>query len=181
MGFVLSGMTGGFLVAPFLTGIVYDNTGYFEVFTLVFAVLTLDLLLRAIIMEKKTATKWREAGSKPAPTATTQERPKNGHYDVRHSNGNGHKATNDVAQIGGRQGELDAEPEETSPLIRDILSSPQDSSSKPKSIFATMFPKMAVLLSSPRLGAAVYGCFIYMTIVASFDACLPLFVKRQFN
>jgi hypothetical protein len=40
---------------------------------------------------------------------------------------------------------------------------------------------MAVLLSSPRLVVAVYGCFTYMTIVASFDAYLPLFVKRKFD
>lgn len=182
MGFVFSGMTGGFLVAPFLAGIVYDNTGYFEVFVLVLAVLAFDFILRAIIIEKKSAAKWHEAGSKPATTATVQERPKNGHYDIRYSNGNGHNATNDVAQIGGiSQGESDAEPDETSPLIRHISSSPQDELSKPKSLFARLFPKMAVLLSSPRLDVAVYGCFTYMTIVASFDACLPLFVKRQFN
>ena len=182
MGFVFSGMTGGFLVAPFLAGIVYDNTGYFEVFVLVLAVLTFDFILRAIIIEKKTAGKWHEAGSKPATTATIQERPKNGHFDVRYSNVNGHNATNDVAQIGGiLQGESNAEHDETSPLIRHISSSPQDEPSKPKSLFARLFPKMAVLLSSPRLDVAVYGCFTYMTIVASFDACLPLFVKRQFN
>ena len=182
MGFVFSGMTGGFLVAPFLAGIVYDNTGYFEVFVLVLAVLAFDFILRAIIIEKKSAAKWHEAGSKPATTATVQERPKIGHYDIRYSNGNGHNATNDVAQIGGiSQGESDADPDETSPLIRHISSSPQDELSKPKSLFARLFPGMAVLLSSPRLDVAVYGCFTYMTIVASFDACLPLFVKRQFN
>ena len=182
MGIVFSGMTGGFLVAPFLAGIVYDNNGYFEVFTLVLAVLTFDFFLRAIIIEKKTAAKWLEAGSKPATTATTQERPKIGHYNVGYGNGNGHKATNDVAQTGGiLQEESDAEPDETSPLICDISSSPQDNFSKAKSLFARLFPIMAVLLSSPRLDVAVYGCSTYMTIVASPDACLPLFVKRQFN
>ena len=40
---------------------------------------------------------------------------------------------------------------------------------------------MAILLGSPRLIAAVYGCFTYMTIVAAFDATLPLFVKRTFG
>ena len=182
MGFVFSGMAGGFLIAPFLAGIVYDNTGYFEVFILVLAVLTFDFILRAIIIEKKSAAKWHEAGSKPATAAAIQERPRNGHYDVRYSNGIGQNETNDVARIGGiSQGESDAEHDETSPLIRRISSSPQDEPSKPKSLFARLFPKMAVLLSSPRLDVAVYGCFTYMIILTSFDACLPLFVKRQFN
>ena len=35
MGFVFSGMTGGFLVSPFLAGIVYAKAGYFPVFILV--------------------------------------------------------------------------------------------------------------------------------------------------
>ncbi len=40
---------------------------------------------------------------------------------------------------------------------------------------------MAIFLGSPRLIAAAYGCFTYMTIVAAFDATLPLFVKRTFG
>ena len=169
-------------MAPFLAGIVYDNTGYFEVFILVLGVLAFDFILRAIIIEKKTAAKWHKAESKPATGAKIQERPNNGHYNVRYSNGNGHNATTDVAQNGGAlQEESDGEPDETSPLIRHTSSSPQDEPSKPKSLFARLFPRMAVLLSSPRLDVAIYGIFTYMTIVASFDACLPLFVKRTFN
>ena len=45
-GFVFSGMTGGFLVSPFLAGIVYAKAGYFPVFILVFAALAFDLFLR---------------------------------------------------------------------------------------------------------------------------------------
>lgn len=40
---------------------------------------------------------------------------------------------------------------------------------------------MATLLSSPRLSAAVYGCFTYGNIICFFDAILPLFVKRTFG
>lgn len=55
MGFVFSGMTGGFLLSPFLAGIVYARADYFSVFILVFATLAFDLLLRTIIVERKTA------------------------------------------------------------------------------------------------------------------------------
>ncbi|KAL8640414.1 MAG: hypothetical protein Q9228_002664 [Teloschistes exilis] len=54
MGFVFSGMTGGFLVSPFLAGIVYAKAGYLPVFILVFASLGFDLFLRIIIIEGKT-------------------------------------------------------------------------------------------------------------------------------
>ena len=47
--------------------------------------------------------------------------------------------------------------------------------------FRNAFPRMATLLSSPRLSAAVYGCFTYGTVICSFDAILPLFVKRTFG
>ncbi|MCJ1378827.1 hypothetical protein MMC17_001926 [Xylographa soralifera] len=40
---------------------------------------------------------------------------------------------------------------------------------------------MSCLLSSPRLAAAVYGCFTHTTLIAAFDAILPLFVKRTFG
>ena len=178
---MFSGMTGGFLVAPFLAGIVYDNTGYFEVFILVLGVLAFDFILRAIIIEKKTAAKWREVDNPPC--TSSPGRATNGHHDAWYINGRTRSATKDVAQNGVIiRKEPDEEPDETSPLIRRIsASSSKCKAAKPNSLFARLFPKMAVLLSSPRLDVAVYGCFTYMTIVASFDACLPLFVKRTFD
>ena len=47
--------------------------------------------------------------------------------------------------------------------------------------FRSAFPRTATLLSSPRLSAAVYGCFTYGTVICSFDAILPLFVNRTFG
>ena len=37
---------------------------------------------------------------------------------------------------------------------------------------------MTVLLSSPRIMAAVYGCFTHTLLISSFEAVLALFVKR---
>lgn len=67
MGFVFSGMTSSFLLSPFLAGIVYAKAGYFPVFALVIAILTVDLLLRTGLVEKKTAAQWDE----PKPPSST--------------------------------------------------------------------------------------------------------------
>ena len=40
---------------------------------------------------------------------------------------------------------------------------------------------MATLLKSPRILAAVYGCFTNNALTAAFDAVLALFVKRTFH
>lgn len=53
-------MTGGFLVSTFLVGIVYAKAGYFVDFILVLRVLSFNLVLRAVIIEKTTAAKWHK-------------------------------------------------------------------------------------------------------------------------
>ncbi|KAK3168100.1 hypothetical protein OEA41_004546 [Lepraria neglecta] len=180
MGSVFSGMTAGFLISPIIAGIVYHNTGYFEVFILVLAVLAFDFILRATMIEKKRAAKWHDVEKLMSPNS--EERAINEHSDSWSTNGRTDSAAKIVAQHGVIvREESDGEPDETSPLIRRISASTQDKLTKPKSWFASLFPKMAVLLSSPRLDVAVLGCFTHMIVVTSFDACLPLFAKRTFG
>lgn len=172
-------MTAGFLISPIIAGIVYHNTGYFEVFILVLAVLSFDFILRATMIEKKRAAKWHEAEKLQA---THIEGDHDEHSDIWSSS----SRTDGVAKSVAKHGELvreglDGEPNESSPLIRRCSAPPQDKPTKPKSGFARLFPKMAILLSSPRLDVAVLGCFTHMIIVTSFDACLPLFAKRTFG
>jgi MFS family permease len=180
MGSVFSGMTAGFLVSPIIAGIVYHNTGYLEVFILVFAVLTFDFTLRATMIEKKRAAKWHEAEKSQATHSAEGEN--NEYSDDWSSSSRNHGVAKSVARHGDSiREESEGEPNETSPLIRRCSAPPQDELTRPKSGVARLFPKMSVLLSSPRLVVAVLGCFTHMIIVTSFDACLPLFAKRTFG
>ena len=43
-----------------------------------------------------------------------------------------------------------------------------------KSWFRRNFPTMTILLDSPRIRVAVYGCFTHTTFISSFDVVLPL-------
>lgn len=183
MGLVFSGMTGGFLVSPFLAGIVYAKAGYFPVFILVFAALAFDLFLRAFIIEKKTVSQYVPVGNererdkaKPNesfPPFRNDSLEWNDHLD---SDSTDDFSSEYLPSEGSTaNGSDSSEPPKTKrqEISRSVFN--------PAFWFCNTFPRMAVLLSSPRLSAAVYGCFTYMTIVGSFDATLPLFVNRTFG
>ena len=189
MGFVFSGMTGGFLLSPFLAGIVYAKAGYFTVFALVIAVLTADMLLRIAVIEKKTAAKWKGLSV-----------PNNPNVDHRPSilaTENDASAADYFNENWGRSNtetDLEGRSEEHSPVLQNTLwqSTSTDPDGLPNSRvkygphtttswFKKHFPSTATILGSRRLMTAVFGVFVYMTIVGSFDGTLAQFVKRTFD
>lgn len=42
-------------------------------------------------------------------------------------------------------------------------------------------PTTVILLKSPRLLTAIYGVFVQVAVLSSFDTILPLFVKQTFG
>lgn len=59
MGFVSMAMSLGILLGPLLGGIVYHHGGYYAVFGMAFGLLAFDILLRLVIIERKTAARYR--------------------------------------------------------------------------------------------------------------------------
>ena len=183
MGFVFSGMTGGFLVSPFLAGIVYAKAGYSPVFILVFAALAFDLFLRIFIIEEKTMPWFISDGGQ---RARYKARPNESSPRLRNSSLTGNnsyvsdsaKYTDSEHRSSGISTVNDTDPNEPPEAKIPVTSG---SKFNPAFWFRKAFPRMATLLSSPRLSAAVYGCFTYGTVICSFDAILPLFVKRTFG
>ncbi|KAA8904567.1 major facilitator superfamily domain-containing protein [Sphaerosporella brunnea] len=55
MGIVAMSMSLGIFLAPLLGGVVYENGGYFAVFAMAFSFIGVDIILRIIVIEKKTA------------------------------------------------------------------------------------------------------------------------------
>ena len=149
MGFVLSGMNGGALVAPFVAGAIYDNAGYHAVWGVCLGVVAFDFMLRLTMIEKDRARSWLE------PLATDFTRTSSAPAII-------------------------ANPE-TEPLLSHDQDSGTDLQQPRNSWFAKKFPAMATLLRSPRILAAVYGCFTHTLLISSFDAVLALFVKRTFR
>ena len=171
MGFVLSGMNGGALVAPFVAGAIYDNLGYYAVWISCLLVITIDLFLRLAMIERRTARQWLEpewTTKSPAACEQCGEEdpllPKGPRSDLDH-----------VTDLHERLGDLISD---TPSGTRAIETGQCDTNA---SWFRRQFPAMATLLGSPRILAAVYGCLTHTLLISSFDAVLALFVKHTFH
>ena len=191
MGFIFSGMTGGILCSPFISGIVYAKAGYYPVYAMVIAVLVVDLFLRLIIIEKGTAAHWDEPEAPHSPNSI--ERGVEGGLEPPRK----HQTTSSKGVFADHedlQKPFGSDSEESSSIFRIFLwqsSDPQPDtlsyspsiaeSLPPRSWFTRQFPSTAAILGSRRLITAVFGVFVYMTITSSFDGILAQFVKRTFH
>ncbi|KAL8738688.1 MAG: hypothetical protein Q9181_000572 [Wetmoreana brouardii] len=169
MGFVFSGNTFGLLLAPFIAGIVYDQAGYFAVFGVCFGIFGFDIVLRAFMIEKREAVKWLRDQKTTVAASDGQHADEAGNTA---EGNNEHNETNGSTEVGNEDGT--PEPEEHTSLLRH-------KSTTPPSWFRRTFRKMAILGSSPRLIAAIYGCLTHTMLLACIDSILPLFVKRTFD
>ena len=182
MGFALSGMTWGALIAPMLGGIIYKRAGYYAIFITMLGVITFDFILRAVMIEKKAAGDWRKLaesmdgrkyGNCHEETENAIE--DNDPYRVRPVDytDQRNRACEPVAYISENEERSASDINESTPLI-----SPNSSRI---SWFSRLFPASSLLISSPRLMAAAYGIFVYCCVVVSFDAILSIFVHDMFG
>ncbi|KAJ5143792.1 uncharacterized protein N7515_002579 [Penicillium bovifimosum] len=58
IGYLGSAIASGFLLGPFLGGIVYNAGGYDAVFWFAYPILALDMVMRLVLIEKKVAAQW---------------------------------------------------------------------------------------------------------------------------
>ena len=183
MGFVFSGMTGGFLVSPFLAGVVYAKAGYFPVFILVFATLGFDLFLRIIIIEEKTKARFISDGGQREQyrARSNQSSPRLHNSSLTGSNHDESDPTEDSDREHRSSGSSTVNGTDPDEPPKAKIPETSESRFNPAFRFRKAFPRMATLLRSARLSAAVYGCFTYGTVICSFDAILPLFVNRTFG
>ncbi|KAJ5194180.1 hypothetical protein N7491_001515 [Penicillium cf. griseofulvum] len=58
IGYLGSAIASGFLLGPFLGGIVYNSGGYNAVFWFSYPIIALDMVMRLVLIEKKVAAEW---------------------------------------------------------------------------------------------------------------------------
>ena len=58
IGYLGSAIASGFLLGPFLGGVVYNSGGYNAVFWFAYPILALDMVMRLVLIEKKVAAQW---------------------------------------------------------------------------------------------------------------------------
>ena len=181
MGTALSSSSFGLIVSPLLGGIVYARAGYGAVFGMALSLITVDIVMRLIMIEKKTAAQYLDSKSPPPAenglygTFTDSsgcEQPRAGeapsHPNGNFPNGHAHNSPHGhPAYHGSTVESADAVADDG--LVGD----------KPKD--CSRVPTIIRLLSIPRLLAAIYGIFVNVAVLAAFDGVLPVFVKQTFN
>lgn len=169
MGYVIACLNIGMTISPFIGGVLYAKTGYTSLFVVMFGLIALDILMRIVMVEKKVAIKWAE------------------------------QLKTDHSRIAGNYGTLpssvDQDVSERSKTISSNFegdSDPNDESHKPAESTDTreqatsshnsrQTPPLIILLRSPRVLTNLYGVLISVTVLASFDSALPIFVERTFG
>lgn len=176
IGFALSGVNLGVLVAPVLAGILYEKAGYYAVFAVCLAIIAIDLIAALLLIDKKRARKClpnrQQAGDGSKHGNSNPTRPVIEESDGSQDSGR-RIATNPDGD--DRNDGLTAYPssqvDEASPLLKN-------SSGKDKKKW---FPTTRALLASPQILAALYSTFVHSTLHTSFDAVLPRFVQSTFH
>ncbi|OTA22994.1 hypothetical protein BTJ68_13992 [Hortaea werneckii EXF-2000] len=179
MGYVGMSMSLAILVAPLLGGVVFDLAGYYAVFAMAFGLIALDIVLRLVMIEKKSAAKWL------SPTEVDESLP---------SSNENEKTTHAIDRQNDQEAGLDAETgplEQSHTAINDgrLSDSPQCRASHEQSREQESFsrklinrlPAVIYLLSSRRVLSAIWCCMIQSAFLTSFDSILPLFVRDTFN
>lgn len=158
MGYVLLGESLGVLLGSILGGVVYTRVGYAGIIAMMLGCITLDIVFRLAIVEKKRAAKWVDPVVQSIQT--------------------GHPIFNSTsisqALTGAIKSEhvtaLPAGEPETLPKSKNWLS---------KINFTV--PSGFQLLKSPRVLTNVYGVFVCYIFTCAFDGVLPIFVKTKFG
>lgn len=160
MGTALSSSSFGLIVSPLLGGLVYAKAGYMSVFAMAMSLIMFDILMRLCMIEKKTAQRYQtaeEVHQEDRFYGTFTNDGSVGHQQP-HSPAESQKPTSDSEQA---------------PLLSGAAEEPASKK--------TRMPTILVLLSMPRLLAAIYGIFVNVSVLAAFDGVLPLYVKEIFG
>lgn len=164
LGYVSLSMSLGVLVAPLLGGIVYDKAGYYAVFYMAFGLLILDIILRLVLIEKKTARQWLDDEVTDSGSSSISETsPTRNENAIVTEATNGNNATADAEKV------TQNEPSGTTEAAPTV----------PYEI--SKWPPIFTLLKSRRLCAALWGCVVQASLMSSFDSVIPLFVEDTFH
>lgn len=164
MGFALSSSSIGLVVSPVLGGLVYSQAGYYAVFGMILFIISFDILLRLAAIEKKTAAKWL------GPRKTKK-----------HGYGTEGYATVPGNQIGDDRSSPPTHDGYSVEEVSDQALGKLNVNSKGSQDHKFRMPTTVTLLKSPRLLTAIYGVFVQVAVLSSFDTILPLFVKQTFG
>lgn len=164
MGYVLTSVNAGILVAPLAGGLLYDSLGYLSLFVVMVGLITVDISLRLIMMERKSTIKLSDPGAYSHFSESHRRNPKRRYKKpnlacllIEHAEKSSRPDTESLEPLDNLKGQ--------SFLIHSVAHT----------------PPLITLLKSPRILAALYGKWVEATIVIGFDSALPIFVNQTFG
>lgn len=164
IGSIFSFISVGSLAAPVIGGVLYDKAGYPGVFGAGFAVLAVDFIMRAVVIEKKVARRYEGKSD----NATHD----NGGQAVGHANG--HANDEDEENQGNGEG---------TPLLGQKKKEQDQqffklSPDQPK--ICRLIPILPCL-GDPRLLTALLVALVQATLLGSFDSTVPTVGQELFG
>ena len=152
IGSIFSFISVGELMAPVLGGVLYDKTGYVGVFGIGVGMLTVDFIMRILVIEKKTAAKYDSSLGK------TNGNSGNGNADSHEEEA----SEEDALLPGSNQKQFRIpEPDNQHKFVKNV--------------------PIAYCLSDPRLLVALLLAFVQAFLLASFDATVPIQAQNLFG
>ena len=173
MGYNILSVNIGITISPAIGGALYEHAGYYSTFILLFSLIALDIVMRLLMVERKTATEWEERDRPVAEGSSTQYGTIGSTQDTAPAvHGDMIQAVDDSAVSDSS----DDDENDITGLVPETTESRENTVEKEWSL-----PPVVTLLCSPRVFADLYGCFVAVGLLVSFDSALPLFVQRTFN
>lgn len=155
IGSIFSFISVGPLAAPVIGGVLYDKAGFAGVFGAGFAVLAVDFIMRALVIEKKVARRYEGKSD-----------------NATHEQANGHAE--------GQDEESQANGEEE-PLLGKKKEEQQSFKLSPYQPKIARLVPILPCLSDPRLLTALLVALIQATLLGSFDSTVPTVGQELFG
>ncbi|KAA8571689.1 hypothetical protein MFRU_016g01550 [Monilinia fructicola] len=178
MGTALSCSSVGLIISPLLGGMVYDKAGYMAVFGMAAGLIIVDIILRMFMIEKRTAERYM------VKSLTSTNESGNGNFNTLPTEHEGQSSTSE----GSNSWSESSNTANSTPPGFGIPNYDESSALLPKRTTngnqnskSWGLPPVITLLGSPRVVAAIYGIFVNVSILATFDSVLALFVKETFH
>jgi predicted MFS family arabinose efflux permease len=178
MGLAMSCNNFGIIMSPLLGGVMYQTKGKMAVFGIMGGLIGVDITARLLMIESRPQSRDARRRLQDVQASLAEKIPIISVYEADEIS----LSTTSSSSIDSQhelleQVEIGMKAEQLDPLSISISRDPATQ----KPFGASRFRGVLRLIRSPRLLAALYGCFINECIVASLCAVLPLFVERTFH
>jgi len=167
MGFATMSIALGVVLGPMLGGILYHQFGYLAVFVSAYALVALDFVLRILMVMPEDG-----AGEKPLTTDGTKSYGTFANDDGEHHN----TSAGGFLEHGQRKSSSSS-----STSVSTESSLLPESYPLSKELPSNLRSPLIILLSSPRMLAAILGDFMQSTILTGLESILPLRIKTLFS